>query len=425
MTTRKPIRALALTCLIPLCGANFLCAQKPATERGTGARVTPVSTTHGHRYVVAIGINRYAHWPILSTAVNDATGFATLLQTNFGYEQAVPPLTEKDATRSAIVSLIDDSLRAKLQPDDDLVIFFAGHGTTRVDKIGNRESEVGFLVPYEAQAPSAAEKWSDYIQVDEFLRTVNSLPARHILVILDSCHSGLALGSAFSSSRGVERYQADIAAKLARKVIASAQGQQTASDRGPIPGHSLFTGVMIDGLKKGEVDAFRQGFFTASQLGLYVQSKVSSEEGSHQTPMFGGFSRDDEGDLLLPTKPGGKLPDLSASALAPPPPGPPGTDRGAPVPASAPVATSSAALDDLEIKLDGFSARADGVNKGIASLQRSIPNLRTDILAKQSSLNTNLTKAKAALTARDADRATRFTDLTETDLKALEKFLGR
>jgi hypothetical protein len=34
-------------------------------------------------------------------------------------------------------------------------------------------------------------------EVEELLRTISSLPAGHILVILDSCHSGMALGSKF------------------------------------------------------------------------------------------------------------------------------------------------------------------------------------------------------------------------------------
>lgn len=93
---------------------------------------------NGHQYVVAIGIDHYENWPVLGTAVNDATGFAKLLTSKFGFEYAGQPLTEKNATRDAINSLIDDDLRSRLKPEDELVIFFAGHGTTRNDKIGDQ-----------------------------------------------------------------------------------------------------------------------------------------------------------------------------------------------------------------------------------------------------------------------------------------------
>jgi hypothetical protein len=250
--------------------------------------------------VVAIGIDSYQNWPHLATAVSDATGFAGQLHDHFGYELAVEPLTEQAATKHNIESLIDDDLRGKLKPDDDLVIFFAGHGTTRKDRVGDVVTSVGFLVPYDARAAGAEEHWSDYINVDEFLRIVGGLPARHILVILDSCHSGLALGNSFTATRDDERFREDMSRNVSRKVIASAQGDQTAADQGPKPNHSLFTGLMMQGLESGKADLFGQGFVTGSQLGAFAQHEVSATAGSRQTPLFGSFYQDAGGELVFP-----------------------------------------------------------------------------------------------------------------------------
>ena len=195
---------------------------------------TTASVKSGHQYVVAIGIDHYENWPVLSTAVSDATGFAKLLTSKFGFEYAVEPLTEKNATRDAINALVDDDLRGRLKPEDSLVIFFAGHGTTRNDKIGDQTRSIGFIVPVDAHA-DAANRWSDYLNVEEFLRMVSTLPAAHILVILDSCHSGMALGSKFSTSRDDTRFQRDMLVKVSRKVISSASGDQLAADQGPLP----------------------------------------------------------------------------------------------------------------------------------------------------------------------------------------------
>src|SRR5208282_1827572 len=147
--------------------ATVVCAQEAGgatggTQRGFENPAADQTVKNGHQYVVAIGIDHYQNWPILSTAVSDATGFSQLLTGKFGFENVVQPLTEKDATREAIISLIDDDLRAKLQPEDSLVIFFAGHGTTREDKIGDQTRSVGFIVPVDARAPGANEHWSDY-----------------------------------------------------------------------------------------------------------------------------------------------------------------------------------------------------------------------------------------------------------------------
>ncbi len=246
--------------LLAAATAAAACAQQGGAQRGIQPETTDEpAVKNGHQYVVAIGIDHYENWPILSTAVSDATGFAKLLTSKFGFEYAVEPLTEKNATREAIFSLIDDDLRNRLKPEDSLVIFFAGHGTTRNDKIGDQTRSVGFIVPADARAPGANEHWSDYLNVEELLHTIDSLPASHILVILDSCHSGMALGSKFSTSRDDTRFQRDMLVKVSRKVIASAQGDQLAADSGPLPNHSLFTGLMIQGLTNGKGGQLRGG----------------------------------------------------------------------------------------------------------------------------------------------------------------------
>ncbi len=283
--------------------AAAACAQQGTVpggaQRGMQPEAEERAVKNGHQYVVAIGIDHYENWPILSTAVSDATGFAKLLTGKFGFEYAVEPLTEKNATREAVNSLIDDDLRSRLKPEDSLVIFFAGHGTTRNDKIGDQARSVGFIVPVDARAPGVNEHWSDYLNVEELLRTISTLPASHILVVLDSCHSGMALGSKFSTSRDDTRFQRDMLVKISRKVIASAQGDQLAADSGPLPDHSLFTGLMIQGLTTGKADSYEAGFVTSSQLGAYAQHEVGVAAGSKQTPLFGSFDLDQGGELVI------------------------------------------------------------------------------------------------------------------------------
>jgi TPR repeat protein len=297
---RNPRSIIVMAALL----STTICAAaqqaEPAPIRGIAAEADTANIPSGHHYVVAIGIDHYTNWPVLGAAVSDATGFARLLTTQFGFEYAVDPLPEKLATRDAINSLIDDDLRSKLRPEDNLIIFFAGHGTTRTDTVGNTKESVGFLVPVNARAPGPNEHWSDYINVEELLHDISTLPSQHILVILDSCHSGMALGTKFVRSRADTRFRTDLARKLSRKVITSAEGDQLAADTSPLPDHSLFTGILINGLTTGEADSFKEGFITSTQLGNYVQHTVSEQQGSHQTPLFGSFDLDDGGELVIP-----------------------------------------------------------------------------------------------------------------------------
>jgi serine/threonine-protein kinase len=89
----------------------------------------------------------------------------------------------------------------------------------------------------------------------------------------------------------------------------------------------------------------------------------------------------------------------------------------------------TAALDRLETEIDQLTARAEAVNNSLDRLQqqqaRQGSGLRGDMASRQSSMKLNLSKAQEAVNARDLGRAQRYRDATETDLEALERFLGR
>ncbi|MFO0701112.1 MAG: caspase family protein [Nitrospira sp.] len=272
---------------------------EPALAEDRGAALDEVPSDvkeKGKSVFVAIGIDNYVHWQKLHNAVSDATAVQAVFVEKLGFTAPVPPLLDQAATKSAIQALVDDHLRKILTPDDRLVLFVAGHGHTRVDTVGNHNIETGFIVPVGARTGSE-EQWSDYVKLDDFLETIGRLPARHVLVILDSCHSGFAVGSSMKSFRSVERYKSDLANKVSRRVITSAMREQLASDNGPIPKHSLFAGILINGLNCGKSDIDRNGLVTSSELSLYIQQQVGESSQSKQTPDFGSFHYDDRGEL--------------------------------------------------------------------------------------------------------------------------------
>ena len=263
------------------------------------------------RVVVAIGINAYQILPKLHRAVSDAEGVSRLLVDQFGFAVLMPPLLNAEATKAAIEALVYDKLRELLKPDDALVLFFAGHGTSRVDVIGDKKVEHGYLVPVDAVG---GNRYSDLIDIEYFLSQVGSLPAKHILVVLDACDSGMALGASVKQYRDQPSFARDLARPLSRRVITSAQRNQPALDGGPIADHSLFTGTLIDGLRWGKA-AYGNDFVTSSSLGLYLQQQVGLASESQQTPDFGSFHLDERGELLLPVGEG-SFDNLRASAYS-------------------------------------------------------------------------------------------------------------
>jgi tetratricopeptide (TPR) repeat protein len=263
----------------------------------------PIS--RGRNFIVAIGIDSYTFWSKLRNAVADAQGIHKLFVEKFGFvapavEPPLPLLDDK-ATKKTITDLVEDQLRTCLQEDDTLLLFFAGHGHTRVDKVGSKTIETGYIVPVGARFGEATY-YGDLIEIDSFLETVARLPARHILVILDSCHSGFGLGKAMQISRSAARYEQDLVRRVSRKVITSARREQLAVDQGPLPGNSLFTGTLINGLTSKEADYDHNSIVTSSELGLYLQQQVGQTSESKQTPDFGSFHLDDRGEMALSFK---------------------------------------------------------------------------------------------------------------------------
>jgi uncharacterized caspase-like protein len=265
-------------------------------ESGSALKVTARST--GRSVIATIGIDRYRHWPGLANAVQDARGVSRLFQ-QLGFEQVAEPLLDGGATGNAIQSLVTDELRA-LGSEDSLVLFYGGHGGTRKHHLGDQMINTGYLIPVDASA--SPDKVASWIDLEAWLRTVSLLPAKHILVILDACHSGVALDPIIKW-RDVGSWQdaspSALNARRSRRIITSALDDQMACDSGPVAGHSLFTGCLIEGLTYG---LRRRGHHatTGSELGLYVQRRVATYPDSRQTPDFGTFEFDDRGEILIP-----------------------------------------------------------------------------------------------------------------------------
>jgi uncharacterized caspase-like protein len=264
----------------------------------------------GRKVVVVVGIDRYRAWPTLNNAVSDAKG-ALRVFLRLGFEQVMAPLIDEAATADAIRRLATDEL-ATLDSDDSLVLFVAGHGHTRTRTLQGGPVQTGYIIPVDGDRPEG--RTATWLRLDTWLSDVARLPARHILVILDACHSGIALGSLLKWRGGGAWRDGsldDLRWRQSRRVITSALADQRAMDGGPIDGHSLFTGCLIEGLTGGLARNGRRQV-TGTEIGFYVQERVTSYPGSRQTPDFGTFELDNRGELVVPIVTDWRPPQSSA-----------------------------------------------------------------------------------------------------------------
>lgn len=240
-----------------------------------------------NRLALIIGINKYKNANPLDCACNDAEGIAQKLKDKFNFhEDNITLLLDADASKEKIIRSFHKFTQDGTGPDDKILIFFAGHGHTITGKRG----EVGFLVPVDGN-PSET---STLIRWDELTRNAELIKAKHILFIMDACYGGLAITRA--PSPGSRRFLKDMCQRFARQVLTAGKADEPVSDvGGPIPGHSVFTGHLLQGLDGGA--STDSDIITANGLMGYVYEKVGNDQHSHQTPHYGFIEGD--GDFIF------------------------------------------------------------------------------------------------------------------------------
>lgn len=312
-------------------------------------------TGGGNLYVAVVGIDCYGAWPKLQRAVSDARGARDAF-VKLGFKEFRPALFDETATGATLQRLVTDDLR-ELGSEDSLVVFFAGHGHTVTKPYPDGTiSKRGYLVPVDA-GPLGTSVGA-LVSLDSWLHDLAHLSPKHILVVIDACHSGIALNQVIRW-RGEDVRSTEPLAKLrarrSRRIITSALDNELAMDSGPIEGHSLFTGCLIEALTGGLKARTGYPMATGSELALHVQRRVSSFPASRQTPDFGALELDDRGELVI------DLSEPPATAQ------PHGVDSILPVQRG--LGSSGSAIDSTRPPGGTLPRRAPSAASGVDSIQ--------------------------------------------------------
>ena len=266
-----------------------------AAPAPTGQESAPTSL-YRESWAVVIGINDYQNWPKLRYAVNDAQSIDDVLVNKFGFKpDHVRKLLNGEATRTRIMQVLGDEFTdpGKVQREDRVFFFFAGHGATRTMADGR---QIGFIVPVDADRENY---YSTAISMTQLREATDLIAAKHIYFVMDSCYSGLALsrgGGTFSQDRS---YLEEITRRTSRQILTAGGADQQVADDGP-NGHSVFTWTLLQGLQ-GQADLDGNGFITASELGSYISPIVAQL--SKQTPAVGNLVGSEGGEFIFELKP--------------------------------------------------------------------------------------------------------------------------
>lgn len=156
-----------------------------------------ISVQAASRHALLIGINDYDALPRLQGAENDVAAVQALLTTRFGFaEDNITVITNRAATRAGILRAFADLAR-RTGPADTVYVHYSGHGSQVQDLNGDEQDGLDeTIAPQDARLPGIPD-----ITDDELDRALAAVRSRHLIVTLDSCHSGTGLRGGASRVR--------------------------------------------------------------------------------------------------------------------------------------------------------------------------------------------------------------------------------
>jgi TPR repeat protein len=213
---------------------------------GTGAAVAasgsggvgslPRDVKLGRFFAVVIGNNAYrdSQYQSLKSAVSDATAVSNILKTRYGYQTSLV----LNASRLEMLTALSD-MRAKLKPEDNLLVYYAGHGEL------SSNGATGYWVPTDASANNS-KSWISNAAISDIIA---SMPAKRVMVVADSCYSGSMTRAAvpnLNAASTPEKWNAYV------KTMASGRSRTALSSGGvqPVPdsgsgNHSYFARAFL------------------------------------------------------------------------------------------------------------------------------------------------------------------------------------
>lgn len=281
----------------------------------------------------------------LGTPNRDIAELGKVLEQQYGFQVTLVP----DATEADIIGKLD-ALKAQSGPDDAVIVYFAGHGL--YDEVEKR----GFWLPTDAALDNTA-RW---VSNDDVTAKLRAIPARHVLVIIDACFSGMFrdVNPAWPVDPRQLAAVQSLASKRSRAVISSGSNEPV-SDGGR-DGMSVFAYYLREGLRSAR-DPF---VLPAESLFPELRERVS--QNSPQTPQQGIFhaAYHEGGELVLVNKSAEAAPVAASTA-------PSASD------AEAKCARESAAMPDVSSR-DAYAALGVGGWSSPAEQVQALSALPTD-----------------------------------------------
>jgi len=211
------------------------------------------------KIALIVGINYYEHGSALFGCVDDARAVKTILEQhdsgamNFDCHLLTGTGPSNRVDRSELKDRIEELFKADAQI---ALLYFAGHG--------HIEASGGYLLTTDSR------RGDEGVSLSEILTFANASPAKNKVIVLDSCHSGIAgtpptSGQLASLSEGLT-------------VLTASTKDQYATEKN---GRGVFTSLLVDALSGSAANL--TGDITPGSVYAHIDQSLGAWE---QRPVF-------------------------------------------------------------------------------------------------------------------------------------------
>lgn len=239
--------------------------------------ISPYALNPGKYYALIVANGNYVspEMPMLKRPVPDAKALREILMTKYTFEPE-DIYTLYDMRRDNLIMALDD-IQKKLTPEDNLLIYYAGHG--KMDE----EAGIGYWLLSDASLSSRVN-WFSNSALTDYIRAIK---AKHVFLIADACYAG----SIFYSRGAMDEAPPSIMDIYKNK----SRTAMTSGGTTEVNDESKFSEILLSLLRENT-----DQYLTSSQLFRAIERPVMTS-GSKTAPRFGIVQgvNDMQGDFVF------------------------------------------------------------------------------------------------------------------------------
>ena len=234
----------------------------------------------GKDYALLFAVEDYDDWTELHNPVSDAESIQHDLEELYGFQTELI----KNPTRAGIFETFRRYAEMDYADDDQLFIFFAGHGYF------DETFKSGYLVARDTRKPEDDSGMQSYVSHSVIRDIIDRMNCKHIFLVLDTCYSGTFDRLIAMRGRAEALSERLTETDIQRKFQYTTRWYLTSGGNELVYDDSPFVHQLLEALRsQGGVD----NILTKDEILSYVQRLVSPR------PCASGFGSDEPGSDFL------------------------------------------------------------------------------------------------------------------------------